>query len=140
MLALDRAARTTATRSPTTWPRAAAWAQHGGLYWIPNAPTDRIERVPAVRGAADPLPARRRPAEGALVALPQYLAELAILVAVYGVGTTARLRRARSAACAAFLLATFSLFALEATTAQNDLVAASFPVSRRVPASSGQAR
>ena len=72
--------------------RAAAWAQHGGLYWIPNAPTDRMNEfqpfaeqqilflLVAVRG-------------GRLAALPQYLAELAMIVAVYGVGTTARLRR-----------------------------------------------
>ena len=63
---------------------------------------------------------------GLLIALPQFLAELAILVAVYG--SARRLGfAARPAACAAFLLATFSLFALESTTAQNDLVAASFP-------------
>ena len=34
----------------------------------------------------------------------------------------------RPSASAAFLLATFSLFVLESSTAQNDLVAASFPV------------
>ncbi len=63
---------------------------------------------------------------GALSTLPQYLAELAILVAVYG--SARRLGfEARACACAAFLLATFSLIALESTTAQNDLVAASFP-------------
>ena len=35
----------------------------------------------------------------------------------------------RPSACSAALLATFSLVALEATTAQNDLVAASFPIA-----------
>ena len=105
--------------------RAAAWAQHGGVYWIPNPPTVRMNAfqpfaeqqllflLVAVHG-------------GRLIALPQFLAELAILVAVYG--SARRLGfAARPAACAAFLLATFSLFALEATTAQNDIVAASFP-------------
>ncbi|HEX4519432.1 MAG TPA: glycosyltransferase 87 family protein [Gaiellaceae bacterium] len=105
--------------------RAAAWAQHGGIYWIPNVPTVRMNAfqpfaeqqllflLVAVRG-------------GRLAALPQFLAELAILVAVYG--SARRLGfAARPAACAAFLVATFSLFALEATTAQNDIVAASFP-------------
>jgi hypothetical protein len=105
--------------------RAAAWAQHGGVYWIPDAPTVRMNAfqpfaeqqllflLVAVHG-------------GLLITLPQFLAELAILVAVYG--SARRLGFApRPAACAAFLLATFSVFALEATTAQNDVVAASFP-------------
>ena len=105
--------------------KAAAWAQHGGVYWIPDPPTVRMNAfqpfaeqqllflLVAVHG-------------GRLIALPQFLAELAIIVAVYG--SARRLGFAvRPAACAAFLLATFSLFALEATTAQNDIVAASFP-------------
>jgi Dolichyl-phosphate-mannose-protein mannosyltransferase len=105
--------------------KAAAWAQHGGIYWIPNAPSARMNAfqpfaeqqllflLVAVHG-------------GLLVALPQFLAELAILVAIYG--SARRLGFGpRPAAGAAFLASTFSLFALEATTAQNDLVAASFP-------------
>ena len=105
--------------------KAAAWAQHGGVYWIPDPPTVRMNAfqpfaeqqllflLVAVHG-------------GRLIALPQFLAELAIIVAVYG--SARRLGFAvRPAACAAFLLATFSLFALQATTAQNDIVAASFP-------------
>ncbi len=105
--------------------RAAAWAQHGGVYWIPDAPTIRMDAfqpfaeqqllflLVAVRG-------------GRLVALPQYLAELAALTAVYGSARRIGFS-VRPAAGAAFLLATFSLFALQATTAQNDIVAASFP-------------
>lgn len=105
--------------------RAAAWAQHGGVYWIPNAPTDRLNEF-------QPFAEQQNlfffvaTGSGALFALPQYLAELAILIAVYG--TSRRLGfETRAAAGSAFLLATFSLVALEATTAQNDLVAASFP-------------
>ena len=105
--------------------KAAAWAQHGGYYWIPNAPTVRMN-------AFQPLAEQQifflfvATGRGALYALPQFLAELAILVAVYG--TARRLGfEVRAAACSAFLLATFSLVALESTTAQNDLVAASFP-------------
>ena len=61
------------------------------------------------------------------MALPQFVAELAILVAVYG--ASRRLGFAvLSSTAGALLLATFSLLALEASTAQNDLVAASFPV------------
>jgi len=107
-------------------PRAAAWAEHHGIYWIPNAPTVRMN-------AFQPLAEQQilfslvATAGGRLVAMPQYLAELAMLVAVYG--ASRRLGFAvRPAAGAASLVATFSLVALEATTAQNDLVAASFPV------------
>src|SRR5262249_48591320 len=103
----------------------AAWAQHGGFYWIPDPPTVRMDAfqpfaeqqilflLVAVHGAR-------------LIALPQFLAVLAILVAVYG--SARRLGFApRAASCSAFLLAPFPLSALEATTAQNAIVAASFP-------------
>src|SRR6185437_1871130 len=46
-------------------------------------------------------------------------------VAVYGASRRLGFE-VRAAACSAFLLATFSVLALEAFTAQNDLVAASF--------------
>jgi hypothetical protein len=62
----------------------------------------------------------------ALIAIPQFVAELAILVAVYGAARRLGFE-VRAAACAACLLGTFSLLALEASTAQNDLVVASFP-------------
>lgn len=106
--------------------RAAAWAQEGGIHWIPNAPTDRLNEFQPLAeqqilylfvAAGDTL----------LFALPQYLAQLAILVAVYGAARRLGFEVA-AAAGSAFLLATFSLVALEATTAQNDLVAASFPI------------
>src|SRR6202030_2847852 len=59
--------------------------------------------------------------------LPQYAGELAILLAVFG--TARRLGySAPAAARSAALLAMLSLVALESTTAQNDLVAASFPI------------
>jgi hypothetical protein len=61
-----------------------------------------------------------------LYALPQLVAQLAVLLAVYGIA-----RRLGygvvPAVCAAGLFSTFTLVALEAVTAQNDLVAASFP-------------
>jgi hypothetical protein len=59
--------------------------------------------------------------------MPQFLAELAILVAVYGCARRLGFG-APASACSAALLATLSLVSLEASTAQNDLVAASFPV------------
>lgn len=106
-------------------PRAVAWLQEGAYSWIENAPTDILNtRQPVAEQELLFLFAAT--GKAGLFALPQYLAQLAILVAVYG--SSRRLGFAvPAAACSAALLATFSLFALEASTAQNDLVAASFP-------------
>jgi hypothetical protein len=105
-------------------PRAAAWAQHDGIYWIPFARNVELN-------AYQPLAEQQilflfvAVGSGALLAPPQFLAELAALVAVYGAAR--RLGFAvRPAACSACLVATFCVAALEATTAQNDLVTASF--------------
>jgi hypothetical protein len=105
--------------------KAAAWAQHGGVYWIPNAPTVRVDEFQPL---AEQLLLFLLVATGGgkLVALPQLLAEAAILVAVFGASRRLGFSP-RKAACGGLLLATFSLLALESTTAQNDLVAASFP-------------
>jgi hypothetical protein len=106
--------------------RVAAWVQHGGYFWVPNAPTDRINEF-------QPLAEQQifflfaATGSTVLYALPQYVAQLGILLAVYG--TARRLGfGVRPSACAAFLLATFTLIALQTTTAQNDLVAAAFPI------------
>ena len=107
--------------------KAAAWAQHGGFFWVPNAPTVRMN-------AFQPLAEQQilflfvATGTGALYALPQFVAELAILVAVYGAARRLGFEVRAAASRARSSLATFSLVALEATTAQNDLVAASFPV------------
>jgi Glycosyltransferase family 87 len=107
--------------------RAVAWKQHGAVYRIPNAPTPRMNEY-------QPLAEQQilyffvAVGSSALFALPQYLAQLAILVAVYGAARRLGFEP-RAAACSAFLVATFSLVALESSTAQNDLVAASFPVT-----------
>jgi hypothetical protein len=104
-------------------PRAAAWAEHHGIYWVPFAPNVEIN-------AYQPLAEQQilylfaSTGSGALLALPQYLAELAILVAAYA-GARRLGFDVRAAVCACCLLATFSVVALEATTAQNDLVTAS---------------
>jgi hypothetical protein len=104
--------------------RAAAWAQHGGIYWIPNAPEVELNAYQPVAEQQN-LFLLVATGGGALYFLPQFLAELAILVAVYGASRRLGFE-VRAAACSAFLLATFSVLALEAFTAQNDLVAASF--------------
>ncbi len=106
--------------------RAAAWKQADGIHWIANAPTARMNEF-------QPLAEQEilfffvAAGSGALYALPQYLAELAALVAVYGASRRLGFDQ-RAAACSAALLATFAAFALQATTAQNDLVAAALPV------------
>ena len=108
-------------------PKAAAWAQHGGLVWIPDAPTVRINAFQPLAEQQILFLLVAGGGSGALVALPQYVAQLAILLAVYGAARRLGFDLRRSA-LAALLLATFSLPALEATTAQNDLVVASFPI------------
>jgi hypothetical protein len=107
-------------------PRAAAWAQHHGYFWVPNAPTDRINEFQPL-AEQELLFLFAASGGGALTALPQYVAGLAILVAVYGIARRVGFDILASAG-AALLLATLSLVGLEAMTAQNDLVAASFPV------------
>jgi hypothetical protein len=106
--------------------RVAAWAQHGGYFWVPNAPTDRINEFQPL-AEQQILFLYAATGSTALYALPQFVAELAILVAVYGAARRLGFG-VRASACASFTLATFTLVALEATTAQNDLVAASFPI------------
>jgi hypothetical protein len=107
--------------------RAAAWKQHGGVYWEPNAPTDRINEFQplAEQGILFLFVVG---GSGALFALPQFVAQLATLAAVYLIAR--RLGHGPAAAAgAAGLFGTFTLVALEATTAQNDLVAASLPAA-----------
>jgi hypothetical protein len=106
--------------------RAAAWAQHHGYFWVPNSPTDRINEFQPL-AEQELLFLFAATGGGALVALPQLVAELAILVAVYGIARRIGFD-VRASAGAALLLATLSLVGLEAMTAQNDLFAASFPV------------
>jgi hypothetical protein len=106
--------------------RVAAWVQYGGWHWIPNAPSDILNtRQPVAEQEIFFLFAASK--STALFALPQYVAQLAILVAVYGASRRLGFGVA-SAVSAVGLLGTFSLVALESVTAQNDLVAASFPV------------
>jgi 4-amino-4-deoxy-L-arabinose transferase-like glycosyltransferase len=118
------------TAPPNNWDsltyhltRAAAWAQHGGVFWVPNAPTDRINEFQplAEQGILYLFVAA---GSSALYALPQFFAQVATLVAIYGIARRLGYAAVPSAA-AALLYATFTLVALEATTAQNDLVAAS---------------
>src|SRR5205823_10210692 len=81
--------------------RAAAWAQHGGVSWIPNAPTDRMNEFQPI-AEQQILYLFAITGTGALFALPQLVAQLATMVAIYG--ASRRLGyEARGAACAALL-------------------------------------
>jgi hypothetical protein len=107
--------------------RVAAWTQHHGVYWVDNAPTDRINEFQPV-AEQQILFLFVATGKGALFALPQFVAQLAIMVSIYG--SARRLEfSAPAAACAALLFTTFTVVALEATTSQNDLVAASLPAT-----------
>jgi hypothetical protein len=121
------------TSPPNNWdsltyhlPRVAQWAQEGGIQWIANAPTDRLNEFQPI-AEYELLFVFAALGNGALYALPQYAGQVAILIAAYGSSRRLGFSLTASAA-AAFLFATFSLVALQAMTAQNDLVAASFPV------------
>ena len=107
--------------------RAADWKQHGGIHWIANAPSGRDNEFQPL-AEQEILFLFVAAGSGVLFALPQYAAELAILIAVYGASRRLGFDR-RVAARGTALLATFSAVALQSTTAQNDLVAASFPAA-----------
>ena len=97
--------------------RAAAWAQHGGIYWIANAPEVELNAYQPF-AELEHFFLMVATGGGRLYALPQYLAELAIVVSVYG--SARRLGYAvRPSTCAAALTATFSIVALEAVTGQT---------------------
>jgi Glycosyltransferase family 87 len=107
--------------------KAAAWAQHGGYFWVPNAPYDPINDYGPI-AEQQILFYFAAVGKGLLLTVPQLLAEVAMLVAVFG--TARRLSfGVRPSAAAGCLLATFALVGLEASTAQNDLVAASLVIS-----------
>jgi hypothetical protein len=105
--------------------RVAAWAAHRGVYWVPNAPTARINEFQPL-AEQEILFLFVATGKGTLYALPQFVAELATTAAIY-LGARRLDFDLRQAACAALLFASLPLVALEATTSQNDLVAASLP-------------
>ena len=105
--------------------RAAEWYQRGAVEYYPshseslNAPQPNAEMLTLYTFAF----AQRDTA----AATPQLFAELACVVAVYGIAI--RLGFSRPASTfAALLTATLSLVALQSVTTQNDLLASSFVV------------
>src|SRR5262249_3901578 len=100
--------------------------QEYGVHWIANAPTGRMNEF-------QPLAEQQilflfvASGSTVLYALPQYAAALALVAGVYGVSRRLAFRVRASAAGARFV-ATLDAVALQASTAQNDLVAAAFPL------------
>ena len=114
---------------PNTWdsmayhlPRAAEWYQRGAVEFLPDAHTERMNAFQP--GAEIQILYTFALARHDLLAeLPQWLGQLAVLAAVFGIAR--RLGSARPAAAfAALLTATLSVLALESVTTQNDLVVA----------------
>ena len=107
--------------------RVLSWRQANGIGWIPNAPTARMNEFQpfAEQWVLFLLVGTGSPS---VLALPQLISEIVILLAVFGAARRLGFDVPR-AACAAALLSTLSLIALEATTEQNDLVAASFVIT-----------
>lgn len=118
------------TTPPNNWdsmayhlPRAAEWFQRHAVQYIPDANTERMN---AFQPNAEMLILYTFALahNDVLVELPQWLAQLAVLVAVYGIARRTGIR-APAALFAALLTATLTEFALESVTTQNDLVVAS---------------
>lgn len=117
-----------ATAVPNTWDsmayhlsRAAAWYQHGTLGHFP-AHTERENAFPP-NGEVLSLFTMMFTHSDRFAALPQFVSELALLVAIFGVGRRLGFRRS-AAAFGSLIFATLSEVALQATTTQNDLVIA----------------
>jgi 4-amino-4-deoxy-L-arabinose transferase-like glycosyltransferase len=103
--------------------RAAEWSQRGAVEYYPS----HSESVNAAQPNASMLALHGFTFAGrdTFAALSQLLAELACVVAVYGIAVRLGVSRAASA-FAALLVATLPLVALQSVTTQNDLLTASF--------------
>ena len=117
------------TSPPNTWdsmsyhlPRAAEWYQQGGLRFLEEVHTERMN---AFQPGAElqVLYVFALAGNDLLAELPQWLAQLALLTAVFGIARRAGWH-APAAAFAALLTATLTEVALQSVTTQNDLVVA----------------
>ncbi len=107
-------------------PRAVEWYQRGGVQYYP-AHTGR-ENALQPNAEIEILFTFVFAARETLAALPQLLAELAVLVGVAGIARGLGASRP-AAVFAALVTATLTVIAAEAVTTQNDLVTASFVVA-----------
>ena len=105
--------------------RVAAWYQHDGIFWIPDAHTPRQNEWPPVAQIEVLYTVVLLGGRDTLAALPQLVAGLALALAVFGIAR--RLGFARAAAAFSALIAlTLPQLALQSVTTQNDLIVASF--------------
>jgi hypothetical protein len=106
--------------------RAAAWYQHGSLAWL-NVHTPR-ENIFPPNAEIEALYTMVFTHGDFLTGLPQFIAELATLVGIFGAAR--RIGSSRSEAMfASFVFATLSEVVLQATSAQNDLVVTAYVVA-----------
>jgi hypothetical protein len=106
--------------------RAAAWYQQGAVDYLPWAHTDRQNAFPP-NSEILVLFTFAFLGRDTVAAAPQFLAELALLVGVYGIARRLGFSRG-SAAFAALVFATLPQVALQSVTTQNDLLVSSFVV------------
>ncbi len=118
-------------------PRAAAWVQQGGVGWISGTVDPRLNGFPIhaeVATAATMLLG----GSDRYVGLVQLVSLLVTIVAVYGIGRRLGLTL-RQAAFGGLVFATFTVVALQATSALNDLVVAA-PIAAAVYLALGRTR
>ena len=108
-------------------PRAVEWLQRGGVAYVPDAATERMNALQPV-GELEILWTLAFLDGDAAAALPQLLAELASLVGVYLIARRLGFGRPDSL-FASLLAATLTQVALQSVTTQNDLLAASFVIA-----------
>jgi hypothetical protein len=101
-------------------PRAAAWVQEGGIGWIAGTVDPRLNGFPPHAEIADSATMLLAGSDR-YVGLVQLLSLVATIVAVHGIGRRLGLEL-REAAFGALVFATFTVVALQATSALNDLV------------------
>lgn len=105
--------------------RVAAWYQHDGVFWIPDAHTPRQNEWPPVAQIEMLYTVVLLGGRDTLAALPQLVAGLALALAVFGIARRLGFDRA-AAAFSALIALTLPQVALQSVTTQNDLMVASF--------------
>jgi hypothetical protein len=105
-------------------PRAALWRQQHAVRYVPGSPDERIDAFPPV-AEIQSLTTMLLARGDRFVGLVQLLALASACIAIVGIARRLGLTRA-AAGYGAAVFATFTVVALQAPTALNDLVVASF--------------
>jgi hypothetical protein len=103
-------------------PRAALWKQQEAVAYVPNAPDERIDTFPPVAEIEVTWSMILGDGDG-FVTCVQLLALVGACVAIFGIATRLGLGE-RAAAFGALAFPTFTVVALQAPTALNDIVVA----------------